>query len=259
MYFRLRNVDYEVTSCSVSFGVVPGSQNLRMRVEINAETDCDKIDEELRQVYLYHNNGFEIGGKTLRGLAGKRFTWGMAVNGRGEEAGTMYVLEHEEVTCGTIEILEVTKEAVKIRWTGLANVYWNDEFGRDVPFETEVEAKIPELPKSKVINGMRASVLKMDKDTQLELLNFGDVLAECQRCREMWQNDDRDAWKKFDATLNLRLTHKGRTYDGRARYKGSATQCETVFDDGCPVRATITKTYIDTANGEYDFHVTCGK
>ena len=111
------------------------------------------------------------------------------------------------------------------------------------------------MPKYKVLNGMAASVFKLDKDTVLELLNFDDLLQECNRCVEMWRNDDKEAWEKYNATLNMILRYKGVEYQGKAVYNGHATQCETIFSDSCPVKITIIQTSLDTCNGQYNFYV----
>ena len=252
MYFKLNGVDYTVESCSVSFDIIPYNQHLKMYISIDARTDSDQIDYELQYVRLYHNNGFDIGGKTVRNLKGKQFEWKNASNWNG---GTLYVLEHEDVTSGVIEILDITADTIKIKWTGCGNVFWNDEYDKNVPFETEIQTALPALPKYKVLNGMEASVFKLDNDTALEFLNFNDLLKECNRCVEMWRNDDKEAWNKYNVTLNMILRYKGVEYQGKAVYAGHATQCETDFPDSCPVKITIIQTSLDTNNGQYNFYV----
>ena len=257
MYFRLKDVEYTVKTASVSFGLNPSNQNLKMYISIEAESDSKSIDFELSNVILYHNNGFDIGGKTLRNLNGKRFEWKNAENNFGEEAGSIYVLEHEEITSGVIEILDVTKDTIKIKWTGKGNIFWNDDYYKDVPFEAEIEAVLPDIPKYKVLNGMEKDRIKIDKNTEVVLLNFDDILSECNRCREMWQNDDRDAWNKYNAILNFILIYKGTEYQGKAVYNGSAVKCDTVLDENCPVKIQIIKTTIDTAFNKYCFYFLC--
>ena len=61
---------------------------------------------------------------------------------------------------------------IKVKWSGQANVFWNEECGENVSFEAEVEAKVPSVPKVKVINGFKKTKLKIDKNTEIELLNF---------------------------------------------------------------------------------------
>ncbi len=256
MYFRLKGVEYDIDSCYVAFDISPNNEHLIMYIDIEAQTENDDIDYDLQYVRLYHNNGFDIGAKTLRNLKGKRFEWKNASNWDG---GTMYVLEHEDVTSGVIEILDVTADTIRIRWTGCANVFWNEEYDEDVPFETEIETALPEVPKYKVLNGMSASVFKLDNDTVLEFLNFDELMEECRRCVEMWRNDDKEAWSKYNAALNMILRHKGTEYQGKAVYEGGATSCETVFADNCPVKISIIKTYLDPVNGQYNFYVTIDK
>lgn len=45
-----------------------------------------------------------------------------------------------------------------------------------------VDIILPAIPKIKVINGMDTSILKLDKDTVIELLNFEELLMEVNRC-----------------------------------------------------------------------------
>ena len=115
MYFRLNGIEYTVGSCDISFDIIPHNQHLKMFIDIEAQTECNQIDFELRSVRLYHNNGFDIGGKSIRNLKGKRFEWKKASNWDG---GTLYVLEHEDVTSGIIEVLDISAESIKIKWTG---------------------------------------------------------------------------------------------------------------------------------------------
>lgn len=256
MYFKFNSVDYTVESCNISFDIIPYNQHLKMYIDIDARTDNNRVDYELQFVRLYHNNGFDIGGKTVRKLKGKRFEWKKA---SGWDGGTLYVLEHEDVTSGVIEILDITESTIKIKWTGYGNVFWNDKYGKNVPFETEIETSLPEIPKYKVLNGMAASVFKLDKDTVLEFLNFDELLKECNRCVEMWRKDDRESWKKYNATLNMVLRHKGKEYNGQAIYKGNCRKCETIFPDDCPVKIKISNTSLDPQNGEYNFYVVLEK
>lgn len=257
MYFKLNNIEYMIEACSVAFDIAAHNQKLKMFIDIHARNNSDDVEYELQYVRLYHNNGFEIGAKTLNRLKGKKFVWDKEYNKKDEEAGTMYVLEHENLTSGKIEILDVTKEIIKIKWTGLANVFWDEEFDENVPFETEIEAELPEIPKTMVLNGMKKKTLVIDKETELEVLNFEDLLNETHRCTEMWRNNDREAWNKYNATLNLKLTHKGVEYQGKAVYAGSPRLCELSFCEECPKVIKIDKTTIDTTNGEYNFYISC--
>lgn len=141
MYFRLKNIEYEISSCWVSLNYE--DTGIHMYIEVNAETRNQEVDFELRNVILYHNNGFDTNVKKPKQLENKKFVWDNPNNEKNEEAGYFYVLEHEDVTKGTIEILKVDKNNVTIRWSGTANIFWNSEFGENVPFDTEFTTTIP--------------------------------------------------------------------------------------------------------------------
>lgn len=89
--------------------------------------------------YLYHNNGFKIDVRSWKDIEKIVLNWDSEYNENDEEAGNLYVFEHEEITKGKIEFLERKENKFLIRWTGTANVYWNDEYGADVPFSYEGE------------------------------------------------------------------------------------------------------------------------
>lgn len=110
-----------------------------------SEEDLAELDEGEEPFYesvsprLYHNNGFELNISSWKELEGLTLDWESEENENGEEAGTLYVFGHEEVTKGTIEFLERRGNIFLMRWSGTANVFWNDEYGEDVPFTFEGE------------------------------------------------------------------------------------------------------------------------
>ncbi len=103
--------------------------------------DDDEIFYESVSPRLYHNNGFKLDIKSWKDVEGLSLKWDSQYNANGEEAGTLYVFEHEDVTSGTIEFLKRSGNKFLVRWTGNANVYWNDEYGEDVPFSFEGEVE----------------------------------------------------------------------------------------------------------------------
>lgn len=86
-------------------------------------------------------NIFKLDIKSWKDIAGLSLKWDSQYNKNGEEAGTLYVFEHEYVNSGTIQFLERNGNKFKVKWTGTANVYWNDEYGEDVPFYFEGDVK----------------------------------------------------------------------------------------------------------------------
>lgn len=126
-------------------------------LEIDTEEgDCfewipDDSDEDEEPFYeraapcLYHNNGFRMDVKSWKALEGMSKTWASECNEAGEEAGCLYVFEHEDVTSGRIEFLKREGNVFRVRWSGTANIFWNDEYGKDVPFNFEGDVTFSEL------------------------------------------------------------------------------------------------------------------
>lgn len=112
-----------------------------------SDEELEELDEGEEPFYesvsprLYHNNGFVLNISSWKELEGQTLVWESEYNANGEEAGFLCVFEHEAVTKGKIEFLERRGNVFWVRWSGTANVYWNDEYGEDVPFLFEGEVR----------------------------------------------------------------------------------------------------------------------
>lgn len=146
--FKLKNKEFMVEyaeismcffdkECCESMGQ-SGENKLLCFIEIDMEEKW--IDEAWWSPRIYHNNGITLEIDSWKKLENLTLKWDSEVNERGEEAGYLYVFEHEDVTSGQIQILERQGNKFKIRWTGKANVFWDEEYGEDVPFELETIA-----------------------------------------------------------------------------------------------------------------------
>lgn len=128
---------------------------------------------------LYHNNGFSICTNSWKDIEKIVLNWDSEYNENDEEAGNLYVFEHEEITKGKIEFLERRGNNFLIRWTGTANVYWNDEYGADVPFAFEGEVAF------EGINAHCITISTLDelKPAMMEFINLDefDCIAEESR------------------------------------------------------------------------------
>lgn len=163
--FRLGKLEFEVESASFHGGFEDaaisrrmtsgGAANLHWFIDIDlkegdfvyelSEEELAGLQEGEEYIYesvlprLYHNNGFTLDAASWKELEGIILKWDSPYNEKGEEAGSLYVFEHEDVTKGTIEFLRREGRKYYIRWSGTANVFWNDEYGADVPFVFEGE------------------------------------------------------------------------------------------------------------------------
>lgn len=162
--FKLGKLKFDVENATLSGGFMDSAMSKRMQstglaefhwfIEIDmnkgdfvTELDDEGLEDDEEIYYesvsprLYHNNGFRLDIKSWKDIEGISLKWDSQYNANGEEAGTLYVFEHEDVTTGTIEFLKRNGNRFLVRWTGTANVYWNDEYGEDVPFSFEGEVE----------------------------------------------------------------------------------------------------------------------
>ncbi|WP_252242196.1 hypothetical protein [Clostridium sp. ZBS18] len=160
--FKLGKLKFDVENATLSGSFMDSAMSKRMQstglpefcwsieIDMNEGDFVTKLDDEEleddEEIYyesvsprLYHNNGFRLDIKSWKDIEGLSLKWDSQYNANGEEAGTLYVFEYEDVTGGTIKFLERNGNKFLVRWTGTANVYWNDEYGEDVPFSFEGE------------------------------------------------------------------------------------------------------------------------
>jgi hypothetical protein len=64
-------------------------------------------------------------------LAGQSVTFDP---GAGDDAGTLYIFEHGSISRGTLRILERHGLRFRFEWEGAGDVFYDDEYGADVPF-----------------------------------------------------------------------------------------------------------------------------
>ncbi len=144
------------------------------------EDDDDEPFYESVSPILYHNNGFRMDVKSWKDLEGMSKTWESDCNEDGEEAGYLYVFEHEDVTSGTIEFLKREGNVFYVKWNGTANVFWNDEYGEDVPFEFEGDATFKGL----LTLGVDVTNLEDVKIKLSKYIDMGEFEFESEECND---------------------------------------------------------------------------
>ncbi len=223
--FVLKDIAYDIT------GTAMFAENADMEIilfpKVEAETKDENVEYEMSSICLYHNNGFNTHVSAFEELKGKRFVWDSEYNQDDEEAGFLCVQEHENVTKGTIEILDVKENLMTIRWSGLANVFWDDKYGENVPFESIFSVSLPET-KTYKIDAYKSAGIKIDSDTQLEILDLDEFNEELVRLSNSRQ------WDQFNAVLKFKLTYSGIYYFGEVIFTNGKNNHITNFDERCP-------------------------
>lgn len=222
------NVEYEISSKSLFISNLDGV--ITLGLDLEASTRDESIDSELRSIRLYHNDNFVTQCKDISELKGKKFVWPNSEDKDLGSAGFLYVLEHEEVTSCTMEILDVKDDSLVIKWTGNANVYWNDEFGANVPFSCCVDVSIPKK-KEITIKPLEKNRVKIDDNSYLEILNisgFNFMLGMVSLIK---------AWNLVNGTLKFKVNYNGVDYFGNVIFKNGKNNYKLVMKDtNCPIK-----------------------
>lgn len=227
--FVLKDIVYQITSASLS--AYYQNMELVLFPTISAKAD-DTVEYEMRCVHLYHNNGFHTHTHDFRELKGKKFVWSEEYNAEGEEAGTLCVQEHEPVRKGTIEILNAENGQLTIQWSGKAYVGWDRKYGDNVPFETIFTVKIPDTRKY-CLDAFQSTKMKIDEETQLELLNLEEFNQEVRRVSET------RAWDSFNTILKFKLTYENIDYLGEIQFTNGKNNFELHISEDCPKRISF--------------------
>ena len=152
-----------------------------------SEEELDELDEGEEPFYetvspsLYHNNGFTLNISSWKELEGQTLVWESEYNENDEEAGYLCVFEHEAVTKGTIEFLERRGNIFLVRWSGTANVYWNDEYGEDVPFVFEGEVRFTGIGACSDVELTEEEV----RTAMQKYINMDELVCESQNSHEI--------------------------------------------------------------------------
>ncbi|TVX91523.1 hypothetical protein [Cohnella terricola] len=224
--FTLKDIIYKIKKSHL--GARKLNNELILFPEIEAEVNSENIEYDKSAVRLYHNNGFNTHTSTFEDLKGKKFIWNSHYNENEEEAGYLYIQEHEEVTKGIIEIIEVDCNKIIFKWSGLANVFWNEKYGQDVPFETTFSVAMPRKI-NHILDGFKSSKVLIDGHTYFELINLKDFIFDLETISQTRQ------WNQFNSTLRFKLTYMDIDFFGGIEFSGGKNNYKTNFEKKCPL------------------------
>jgi hypothetical protein len=112
---------------------------------VEIETECEEYDSERWEPLLYHQ-GLLIDAFEDAGPQGIRTSWASASD-EGyphPEAGYMYVFGHHDIRSSIMTFGTQTGRTIELRWSGQCDVFWDDEFSKDVPFDCICTALVNE-------------------------------------------------------------------------------------------------------------------
>ena len=228
--FVLKDIVYDITD--VYFYAEFRDTEIILSIDLNAETNDDEVEYDLSSIRLYHENGFNTHAATFEALKGKIIELELDPDADEPTAGSLYVLEHEDITKGTIEITDVSENTITIHWSGLANVYWDEQYGEDVPFDAVFTVDIPQN-KLYAMDLFKSESTKIDSDTVLDVLNleeFNKALSEFSVSRQR---------NELNAVLKFKVTHNGEEYFGEVTFTKGKNDHTTHLDENCPIKVKL--------------------
>jgi hypothetical protein len=106
--------------------------------------ESEKFDGTYWSPNIYVNNGIEI---KLDELTNEEIVFDYDASIKDDECWTLYVFEHEDILKSQIKLKRIDENLYNIAWNGIANVNWNDEYDKNVPFECECNISISNYDK----------------------------------------------------------------------------------------------------------------
>jgi hypothetical protein len=93
-----------------------------------------RVDDEMWEPLVYHENlHFPI--RRWVEVTGQLVEWSTSVDDEsGEPNGAFYILEHEAISQGKLGFFERDGFRFRFEWDGVCDVFWDEEYGQDVPF-----------------------------------------------------------------------------------------------------------------------------
>ena len=132
-YFRIKDIYYSIKSSEVFIKKKADTYCVMFRV--CGVTDNISVSRELREAYVYLDKYIDTGMKSIAELEG------YIMRPSRPNAGTLCVLEHEYIRNSKITIVDVNDDKITIHWKGHADIFWDEKYGENVPFDMEFVTK----------------------------------------------------------------------------------------------------------------------
>jgi hypothetical protein len=141
MRLALRNKMFNLKSATLSAAIPDpywsrtynpqGDARLFWSLEVDADREAE---EEMWGPRAYHENlHFSI--YRWMEVAGQVVEWSERYDEEsGEPNGGFYVLEHGDIPRARLSFLERVGTRFRFEWAGVCDVFWDEEYGQDVPF-----------------------------------------------------------------------------------------------------------------------------
>ena len=141
-FLKIRDLTFDVESANIS--IKQRANDYTLFIELKAIGK--NVEGEAWYPYLYVNNGIPLNETDINSLVGKTFEYDYELDN--SQIWIMYVLGHENIKKGRIEILSQKDNVLSVKWSGKADIYFNEDYDENVPFESSFEAKLEIVEKN---------------------------------------------------------------------------------------------------------------
>lgn len=137
--FKLRDLEFPVDKATITGSIKNGVLSCFIEVDMKSMVR----DGENWKPHLYHQ-GLKISANTWKELQGKKITYKTPSDEsyNHPEIGILYVFGYEPTENNIMEFGAIEGKTIKFKWAGTNDVFWDDEFGSNVPFALESDLEI---------------------------------------------------------------------------------------------------------------------
>ncbi len=148
MYFRLKDMMFDIKEAKLKCYYYDEAEAKRwpnQKPGLFLTIGVDTKETELNGVecapWLRHNSGIKIEIPHWTELEGKEWVFGAPYDENNNEAGFLGVFEEVEIKECRLRITGRDKQNFTVLWSGVADVFFDDEYDEGVPFECEFIAE----------------------------------------------------------------------------------------------------------------------
>jgi hypothetical protein len=149
MQLVLKDRVFEIAEATLTAGIPdphwshkydPGG-NAGLAWALTVDAKEQEFDDTVWEPRVYHEElYFPV--RRWMDVAGQSVTHDADAN---EEAGTVYLFEHEGISRGTLRFFERDGLRFRFEWDGLCDLFWEEPYDQDVPFTIQGWATFTEV------------------------------------------------------------------------------------------------------------------
>lgn len=164
-----RNLSFRVTTAHLDGcmihpekGFVNGvSWMLHVGTEADGRSFLDEFGDFEKQGVGLNHDRIRLGIRSWKQIEGCCFKWSEACDDQGQSNGSMFVFEHGSLHQGEIRFGKREGREFELFWTGLGDMYCDDEFDERVPFELNTRVRLNEIRVEATEHHTEESIVEM--------------------------------------------------------------------------------------------------